>query len=298
MKIGRSAFLNPVFLVCLFILILNDHYLKSHYPSFLTGKLSDFSGLLVFAVFTAFLFRKILVSRERLILHHIAIAALFLTWKMAPIEGMLDSINGLFGIQMFGRVKDASDLMALAILPFGYKLFIDNEKRAHIQPNLGFIKRIFVVLAICLASLAIIATPGPPPPLQYISGNVIESPAQMPGAEFMYLVQEVLNQNGFKTKEMITWDDTCYEINAEFNYKRLPKGIRDSWNFQIKSFQITIELYISKMEDFGRINAFNANLGSPDFDLGDSRKIEDAENIIDAFFLTPLKEKLTDEIID
>jgi hypothetical protein len=46
----RSAeiLLHPIFVVSLAALLFNDHWLKVHHPSWLTGKLSDAAGLVVF----------------------------------------------------------------------------------------------------------------------------------------------------------------------------------------------------------------------------------------------------------
>lgn len=43
-----EALLHPISLLCLAVWGLNDHVLKARYGNWLTGKLSDFAGLLVF----------------------------------------------------------------------------------------------------------------------------------------------------------------------------------------------------------------------------------------------------------
>jgi hypothetical protein len=50
MRRVRSAelLLHPIFVVALAALLFNDHWLKGHHPSWLTGKLSDAAGLVVF----------------------------------------------------------------------------------------------------------------------------------------------------------------------------------------------------------------------------------------------------------
>src|SRR5882757_8978914 len=53
---NKNLILNWIFIPGLLLLALNDHYLKNHYPNWLTGKLSDFTGLLIFPMFLAFLF--------------------------------------------------------------------------------------------------------------------------------------------------------------------------------------------------------------------------------------------------
>lgn len=52
---NKHLLLNWVFLPCLLVLALNDHFLKYGYPGWLTGKLSDFAGLLIFPLFLAYL---------------------------------------------------------------------------------------------------------------------------------------------------------------------------------------------------------------------------------------------------
>src|SRR5262245_49551402 len=53
------ALLHPLWVFSLGVLLLNDHYLKGSgvLPGWLTGKLSDFAGLVVAPVLLAALFR-------------------------------------------------------------------------------------------------------------------------------------------------------------------------------------------------------------------------------------------------
>jgi hypothetical protein len=50
-SLGVSYFVHPLPLLAVCVLIFNDHYLKRAYPSWLTGKLSDFAGLFFFPIF-------------------------------------------------------------------------------------------------------------------------------------------------------------------------------------------------------------------------------------------------------
>ena len=50
--IKRSDILiSPGFVISLFLLLINDFYLKPELDSSFTGKLSDFAGLFVFTLF-------------------------------------------------------------------------------------------------------------------------------------------------------------------------------------------------------------------------------------------------------
>ena len=61
------------YLVALTILLLNDHVLKALFPGFLTGKLSDFAGVFVLAVFLAAFVPRVPAC--------IAAGLLFVWWK-------------------------------------------------------------------------------------------------------------------------------------------------------------------------------------------------------------------------
>ena len=50
-KIHYRVFLSPVFLLTLLTLAANDLYLKAAYPGWITGKLSDISGLFLVSLF-------------------------------------------------------------------------------------------------------------------------------------------------------------------------------------------------------------------------------------------------------
>jgi hypothetical protein len=54
----REVLLHPVCLAAIGLLVLNDHWLKAHDPSWLTGKLSDAAGLVVFPLVLAALVRS------------------------------------------------------------------------------------------------------------------------------------------------------------------------------------------------------------------------------------------------
>jgi hypothetical protein len=116
-----SLLLHPLFLTSLFLLVTNDLYWKYEYGNWLTGKLSDFAGLVVLPVFLSALFpryRKAAVVGSGLF---------FVWWKMPLSEPVILFLNGMqIPVQ---RVVDGWDLLALAVLPvswmikpFGYRM--------------------------------------------------------------------------------------------------------------------------------------------------------------------------------
>ena len=102
---------NPLFLYALFLLLLNDLYLKTQYGNWFTGKLSDFSGLIVFYCFCSFV-----VGRKPKILIFL-ILFIFCFWKSHYSQLIIDTWNYHFN-WMINRTVDYTDLTALIVLPF------------------------------------------------------------------------------------------------------------------------------------------------------------------------------------
>lgn len=114
MRAKQSLLLHPLFIISLALLLLNDFYLKFEYRNWLTGKLSDFAGLLAFAVF---LFVLIPSQRKAVIIFS---ALFFCCWKSPLSNFFIDFFNSI-NIPL-NRVIDYTDLLALSVLPFVYKI--------------------------------------------------------------------------------------------------------------------------------------------------------------------------------
>ncbi|HEU0015221.1 MAG TPA: hypothetical protein VFQ45_16135 [Longimicrobium sp.] len=142
--------LSPPALASLALLLLNDHVLKAAYGSWLTGKLSDFAGLLAFALFC-----RAMLPRRRAVACAAAGAA-FAFWKL-PLSGpLVDALNALgAGV---GRVVDATDLLALAVLPLAYAY----APRPRVRVPLRRMLSSGVAAACVLAFAATSRMPAPP----------------------------------------------------------------------------------------------------------------------------------------
>ncbi|MFY9621844.1 MAG: hypothetical protein WAQ99_18670 [Pyrinomonadaceae bacterium] len=108
-----STLTSPGFLAALFLLLLNDFFLKSYLHNALTGKLSDFAGLFVFPLFWATLFPR---ARSWI---YFGTVVFFAFWKSHASQGLIENWNSI-GLLSIGRTVDYSDLWALAVLPFSY----------------------------------------------------------------------------------------------------------------------------------------------------------------------------------
>jgi hypothetical protein len=161
-----DALRHPLWWIMLVLLICNDFVLKSAglMPGWLTGKLSDFAGLMVFPLFAALLFG----GRKWVWLAlHLLTAAGFAALKLFPeVGGVYVQMLGLFGIQ--GQVwYDATDLIALLCLPVSYWIY------PRLRPIFGLPKKQMLLrsAAIAIAGFACIASGGVSAPRTLTSYN-------------------------------------------------------------------------------------------------------------------------------
>ena len=118
------ALLTPTWIASLALLVANDHWLKGAglIPEVLTGKLSDFAGLVVAPVLLAAVLG--IRSRRALLACHIAIGAVFAGIQLSP--GFATSWSALMGA--FGHpwliTCDPTDLIALPALALAWKLLV------------------------------------------------------------------------------------------------------------------------------------------------------------------------------
>lgn len=147
----RKSYLltSPVYVAAVALLLLNDFALKRSYPCWLTGKLSDFTGLFSFC-----LLALIIWPQPRVLL---GIALSFALWKSPFSQPLVTSWNTLTG-WLINRTTDYTDLIALSVIPLAW-IFYEKARPARI--------RIEWRLASCCVSLfAFAATSQLPPPEQ------------------------------------------------------------------------------------------------------------------------------------
>ena len=118
----KELILNPYFIFGLFILLLNDFYLKYEFGNFITGKLSDFAGLLIFPMFVASIIPRL--SKSISFITGIG----FIIWKLPLFSPVIDLIN-LYSPITIHRVIDYSDYFSLLILPLSHYLINYGESR-------------------------------------------------------------------------------------------------------------------------------------------------------------------------
>ncbi|HWO17198.1 MAG TPA: hypothetical protein VNO30_00420 [Kofleriaceae bacterium] len=157
-----SGLLHPLALAAIALLVVNDHVLKARYPGWLTGKLSDASGMVFFPLLLGALLAPILrlhprlaIGRDRLLIACAALTALvFAAIKLAaPATAVGEQLLGALLGGQAEIVRDPSDLLALPfvlVAPWiarraetgdgdGGSLCacVDRGRRASVLPSIG-----------------------------------------------------------------------------------------------------------------------------------------------------------------
>ncbi len=145
----KDLIVNPYFICGLLVLILNDCYLKYEYSNILTGKLSDFAGLLIFPLFLASVFPRI--GKAVSLITGIG----FVLWKLPITTPVIDLINQIPFVHI-QRVIDYSDYMALLILPLSHYLI--NGHKTAITRSTDRLKIVFKMALMAVAFFAFCAT--------------------------------------------------------------------------------------------------------------------------------------------
>lgn len=144
MKQRSEILTSPLFILGLGLLLFNDFYLKTEFSNWLTGKLSDVSGLFIFPLFLTVLFPRFKWTC------FIGTAILFVFWKTPFSTPLIEDINGI-GIPV-GRTIDVTDLWTLLILPIAFAYERSNYAVWKVKPQ----------LLICISAFSFVATTLPP----------------------------------------------------------------------------------------------------------------------------------------
>jgi len=151
-----AALRHPLFWVALIVLVLNDHVFKGGdlLPGWLTGKLSDFAGLIVAPIVVAALLRA--RTRRGHALAFLLVGGWFVGANLfAPVAEATTALASSFGLSWTFWV-DSTDLVALAVLPLTWQIV--RQPTARLSGA-----RIGERLALGLGVAACVASPPPEP---------------------------------------------------------------------------------------------------------------------------------------
>jgi len=141
---NKDLIQNPIFIIGILMLFINDQILKFQFPGFLTGKLSDVLGIITFPLLLTFIFPKL---KENSV--YIAFI-IFAFWKSGYSQPFIDFYNQYSLIQT-SRIIDYSDLLVIIFLPIPYYLIKNNSfgffKVEWINSNLILIGSLFILIA-------------------------------------------------------------------------------------------------------------------------------------------------------
>ena len=211
--------LNPIFILSVSILFINDHFLKKYLDNFVTGKLSDFSGLFAFPIFLYVLFGKYINTKISKISLIIGNGLFFILLQVR-------SFLTIIPLSQINLTPDYTDLIALSVLPFSY-FFINNtpNERKNVSGNLKF----HAIVIIIFSSFTFFAT-------SFVGHSKILLNEAFPTTtsidELLYKFEKTLIDNSFKVENKIIKDSTyIYEVsvNTDFSdiqsieYKDIPE---------------------------------------------------------------------------
>ncbi|MSP60271.1 MAG: hypothetical protein EXR72_08005 [Myxococcales bacterium] len=147
------ALLHPLWIASLAVLVVNDHFLKGAglAPGWLTGKLSDLAGYLLFPMLLAALLR--VRTRRGAAFAHLASVALLLALELSPALCAL--LHRTLGVRLWA---DPTDLVALASIALSWRLLVPVA-----EAPIG-VPRLLARSLGAVGALASIATSQNPPP--------------------------------------------------------------------------------------------------------------------------------------
>jgi hypothetical protein len=212
------------FVLALTTLIVNDAWLKSAWPGLVTGKLSDFAGIVVVGLL------GLSCIPRRPVQICAAIAVFFAWWKGPWSQPFIDAVNSNSPMTI-GRTVDYTDLLALLILP----LCVVIARRVEDFAIPGTAARRLLVMPIGAATaLALMATSYIPPRHAYVV-RTIETTGELHRAKVVEEIDRVAEGQGLKCQD-------CADPLNHATYEG--KGVNLAYTFtdaRTVSFRVTAE---------------------------------------------------------
>jgi hypothetical protein len=207
---------HPSTLLSITILLLNDHVLKVLYPSWITGKLSDFAGLFFFPILLSAILGIILskFSITKKTLGIISFGFVIIWFSSVKIIPLINTFTTDLASILLGYrtrfILDPTDLVALLSTIPAY--FIWKQPILHKPTYTAY-------LAFFIASAAVIAT-SPPYPTVYEVTNLEYDQEGIVYAAGIEDWKETYYPVGISRDGGLTWEDSDTIFNIE--QKSLP----------------------------------------------------------------------------
>lgn len=136
---NRHLIINYAFIISLILLVINDHVLKAEFGNWVTGKLSDFAGMIILPLLLAFTFPKLKA-------HAIWLSAVLFTFWKSPLSETFINWYNTFAIIGIERIVDYTDLLAFVILPLPYFIIKNNAKAGFLQIRKFRLSPMYIVI--------------------------------------------------------------------------------------------------------------------------------------------------------
>lgn len=197
-----------LFTLFLGLLVVNDLFLKGLYPGWWTGKLSDFSGLLIFPIVVF-----ALTGWKQKHIIWLTIGG-FLFWKSGLSQPLIDGWNAIMPVHL-SRVIDYSDLIALLMVPFSFRILLKQNS----SPTTSLTKPALLFFAAfwCIASNS--------DDIRFINPMQGESATDLHGMEI------TIPRNGMDDLryQLRVINDSTIRINRD--------GTRQKWDANIRKYK-------------------------------------------------------------
>jgi hypothetical protein len=151
--VSVRALASPGFVLALVVLVLNDHVLKTAYPGWVTGKLSDVAGLVVAPLLLGVLLTAWRVPRPLLVAITLVGLGFTLTKSTAAGAATASDLWSLTGIPTYIRA-DTTDLLVLPALYGAWWV----HRASITAPSLPWRHVIATASAVAVLPLAVLGT--------------------------------------------------------------------------------------------------------------------------------------------
>lgn len=235
-----SILISWPFLLSLAVLITNDLYLKSAFPGWLTGKLSDVAGIYLLALLVT------AASPRKKYVGAMILALGFLYWKSPLSQWFIDNVNSVLLVQI-GRVVDYSDLLALIAIPFAWTTVSHGATR----PRKLLTQKLMSIPVAVITVLAVSGTSVLVPFGEYFIRNAdIEN--RVDESSFVAAIERVTSKYELQCENCDAMTDEALYFNEDMDF---------SYSLDEASNGVRFRIRVTKMRGF--------ILPNPDYDLFD-----------------------------
>jgi hypothetical protein len=151
--VSVRALASPGFALALVVLVLNDHVLKTAYPGWITGKLSDVAGLVVAPLLLGVLLTAWRVPRPMLVAIAVVGLGFTLTKSAVAVAAVASDLWSLTGVPSEMRA-DTTDLLALPALCAAWLV----HRRVASSPTRSWRDIVARAIGVALLPVAVLAT--------------------------------------------------------------------------------------------------------------------------------------------